>query len=308
MGVFDRMEARLERAVNGVFARAFRAEVQPVEIASAIRRAMDDRAGMAGQGRSVVPNIFQIELSGTDFDRLTADEGGLRDELVAAALEHADSQHYRPGGPLTVGFDCDESLETGVFRVRPATARRTEVPDPTGGSARSTAEGGYAGDAGLPGIDLRSGVDGAAAGAMPAPLPTGGPLPGGALPGGPLPDGVLPGQTRQGADDGLRTRRVNPADRPWLDVDGERYPLMGALTVLGRDDRADIILDDPGISRRHSEIRVTTDGPHFVTTIRDLGSTNGTFVNGDRITSQHLQDGDRITVGRTSVVYRAGRR
>ena len=59
-------------------------------------------------------------------------------------------------------------------------------------------------------------------------------------------------------------RRVNPADRPWLDVDGERYPLMGAMTILGRDDTADIILDDPGISRRHSEIRVTTDGPHLV--------------------------------------------
>ncbi|MBD3784978.1 MAG: FHA domain-containing protein, partial [Micrococcales bacterium] len=105
-----------------------------------------------------------------------------------------------------------------------------------------------------------------------------------------------------------RPRRVNPADRPWLDVDGERYPLMGAMTILGRDDSADIILDDPGISRRHSELRVTTDGPHFVTSVRDLGSTNGTFVNGERITSTHLEDGDRITVGRTSITFRAGRR
>ncbi len=104
-----------------------------------------------------------------------------------------------------------------------------------------------------------------------------------------------------------RPKRANPADRPWLDVDGERYPLMGAITILGRDDTADIILDDPGISRRHSELRVTTDGPHFVTTIRDLGSTNGTFVNGERITSEHLQDGDRVTVGRTSVTFRGGR-
>ena len=83
---------------------------------------------------------------------------------------------------------------------------------------------------------------------------------------------------------------------------------MGAMTILGRDDSADIILDDPGISRRHSELRVTTDGPHFVSTVRDLGSTNGTFVNGERITSEHLRDGDRITVGRTSITFRAGRR
>ena len=86
-------------------------------------------------------------------------------------------------------------------------------------------------------------------------------------------------------------RRVNPADRPWLDVDGERYPLMGAMTVLGRDDSADIILDDPGISRRHSEIRVTNDGPHLVRSIRDLGSTNGTFVNSERITSSPVTTG-----------------
>ena len=66
--------------------------------------------------------------------------------------------------------------------------------------------------------------------------------------------------------------------RPWLNIDGERYPLIGALTVIGRDEIADIILDDPGISRRHCEVRVTNDGPHLVTSIRDLGSTNGTYV------------------------------
>jgi pSer/pThr/pTyr-binding forkhead associated (FHA) protein len=83
---------------------------------------------------------------------------------------------------------------------------------------------------------------------------------------------------------------------------------MGAITVLGRDNSADIVLDDPGISRRHSEIRVTNDGPHLVASIRDLNSTNGTFVNSERISSHRLADGDRITVGRSTVTYRAGRR
>jgi pSer/pThr/pTyr-binding forkhead associated (FHA) protein len=45
-----------------------------------------------------------------------------------------------------------------------------------------------------------------------------------------------------------------------------------------------------------------------VASIRDLGSTNGTFVNGDRITSQRLNDGDRVNVGRTTLTYRAERR
>jgi pSer/pThr/pTyr-binding forkhead associated (FHA) protein len=67
---------------------------------------------------------------------------------------------------------------------------------------------------------------------------------------------------------------------------------MGAINVLGRDDDADIILDDPGVGRRHSEIGSASTG-HTVALIRDLGSTNGTFVNGERVDSEHLRDGDR---------------
>ena len=72
MGLFDRVERKLESAVNGAFARAFRAEVQPVEIASAMRRAMDDRAAIVGHGRTVVPNLFLIDLSPSDYERLTS--------------------------------------------------------------------------------------------------------------------------------------------------------------------------------------------------------------------------------------------
>jgi len=275
MGLFDRVEQRLERAVNGAFARAFKSEVQPVEIASAIRRAMDDRAAVIGQGRTIVPNLFTVELSDTDYDRLGGYDEELEVELIAAAQEHAESQRYQPGGPLQVSFASANDLETGVFRLRTSTARRP------GGAARRGEEG-YA--------------------AAPAPTPAPAPRP------QPADDGLEATQRQAPVAPPAPPRRVNPADRPWLDVDGERYPLMGALTVLGRDDSADIILDDPGISRRHSEIRVTNDGPHLVASIRDMGSTNGTFVNSERITSQRLSDGDRITVGRTSVIYRAGRR
>lgn len=304
MGLFDRMENKLERAVNGVFAKAFRAEVQPVEIASAIRRAMDDRAAStSAKGRNLVPNVFTIELSETDFERLTDHGKELEDELVAAAEEHADSQHYQPGGPIDILFDEDSDLETGVFRIRPSTAKRPRATGMTGQHQqvrRPTYDD-----------DPYAGESPAAGGAPAAPVPTPAHPPRG-------PQETRP--PRHGEDDELgetaayrpaqpppKKKRTNPADRPWLDVDGERYPLMGAITVLGRDDVADIILDDPGISRRHSEIRVTQDGPHTVATIRDLGSTNGTFVSGERITSTHLEDGDRITVGRTSVTFRVGR-
>ncbi len=281
MGLLDRLEAGIERAVQGTFARHLRSAVHPVEIASNIRRAMDDRA-VTSSGRAIVPNVFVIELSPSDFDRLSPDLAGVEEDLVAAAEEHCDGQHYQPAGPIDIVFEEHDDLETGVFRLRPSKASR---PRATGLTGQERA---------------------VAAPAAPAP----------AAPAAPVPPAAAPheddeGPTRpheQPAPPPARPRRVNPADRPWLDVDGERYPLMGAMTILGRDDSADIILDDPGISRRHSELRVTTDGPHFVTAVRDLGSTNGTYVNGERITSTHLEDGDRITVGRTSVTFRAGRR
>jgi hypothetical protein len=315
MGLFDRLEAGLERAVQGTFAKHLRSAVHPVEIASHIRRAMDDRA-VTSSGRAIVPNVFTIELSPGDYDRLHRDLQSVEMDLVAAAEEHCDGQHYQPAGPIDIIFEEHDDLETGVFRIRPSKASR---PRATGNTGQERP---------LPREQPRSAPD---AGAGPAIAPPHGPVaprPGAAGAAGAV-DGAgaagVAGAARRNSpppvrDDlgatarhpapspPARPKRANPADRPWLDVDGERYPLMGAITILGRDDSADIILDDPGISRRHSELRVTTDGPHFVTTIRDLGSTNGTFVNGERITSEHLEDGDRVTVGRTSITFRGGRR
>lgn len=312
MSLFERMERRLERTVNGAFARAFRSEVQPLELASALRRAMDDRATLLGKGRTVVPNVFTIELSPTDHERLTEYEDDLREELLAAAEEHAESQRYRPGGPLQVMLEEDEALETGVFRVRPATSRqpvaeaapRARNEEPAELAGEQYAEHGY---------DEHSSGDLAA---------DGGDEGGRYDEGGRFDQG---GRYDEGDGDDEPTRPHHPEpihpqpshrepprraaveDRPWLEIDGERYPLMGAMTVLGRDETADVVLDDPGISRRHCEVRVTHDGPRLVTHLRDLASTNGTYVNGEATDAQRLADGDRISVGRTDVLFRVRR-
>jgi Protein of unknown function (DUF3662)/FHA domain len=277
VGLFDRVERGLERAVHGVFAKAFKAEVQPVEIAAAMRRAMDDRAAVIGHGRTFVPNLFTIELAPTDYERLTGFSRMLTEELVASAQEHAESQRYQPGGPIQVDFLPVEDLETGVFRVRPSTAKVPVPRVPPAPAAVPPASGPVG-----PLAPAKSWTSAAVASVPPVP----------GAPHEPVP---------------AAHPRTHPAQRPWLDVAGDHYPLLTAITVLGRDDSADVIVDDPGISRQHTEFRVTSDGPHLVASIRDLGSTNGTFVNGQRITSQRLADGDRINVGRTTVTFRAGR-
>jgi len=294
VGLFDRVERGLERAVHGVFAKAFKAEVQPVEIASAMRRAMDDRAAVIGHGRTFVPNLFAVELAPTDYERLMGFSDMLTDELVASAQEHAESQRYQPGGPIQVSFVSNEDLETGVFRVRPSTAKGVPPVVPTAAPAGPPAARASAPVASPSPTSDPSGADPASAHDW-AWTPAAGAAAGGAAP--PAREPVAPSAAR-----------THPAQRPWLEIDGDRYPLLSAITVLGRDNTADVILDVPGIARRHTEIRVTSDGPHLVASIRDLGSTNGTFVNGERITSQRLADGDRISVGRTALTYRGGHR
>ena len=120
MGVLQRFERRIEEMVNRPFARAFKAEVQPVEIASALQRECDDRAAIVSRGRTMVPNAFTVVLGEHDYERLSVYSAALGSELAAMVHEHAQDQGYSFLGPVSVAFEADPALETGRFRVRSA--------------------------------------------------------------------------------------------------------------------------------------------------------------------------------------------
>jgi hypothetical protein len=82
--------------------------------------------------------------------------------------------------------------------------------------------------------------------------------------------------------------------------DGRTYPLSVGSTVIGRGDQANLRLPDVGISRRHA--RLDFDGGQVVLT--DLGSTNGTSVNGQRVSAVALNPGDSIQLGTTTLTFR----
>ncbi len=82
--------------------------------------------------------------------------------------------------------------------------------------------------------------------------------------------------------------------------DGRTYPLQIGSTVIGRGDQANLRLPDVGISRRHA--RLDFDGSQVVLT--DLGSTNGTMVNGQRVSAVALNPGDMIQLGTTTLTFR----
>lgn len=267
MGMFDRFEKGLERAVNGAFAKAFRSEVQPVEIASALRKAADDRAAVVGRGRTLVPNVFVVELGATDHDRLFDYSDALSEEFGANLMAYADQQGYAFVGPVSVVFQEVPDLDTGVFRVEASTVK---------GRQRERRP-------------------------APAPIPRDPETPGPGLSAARIQDGGRSAES-------VHLPSPPPRRRPWLEIDGRPYALASSITNIGRGEEADIIVDDPGVSRIHAEIRVTTDGPHLMTTVRDLGSTNGTFVDGQRVSAVQLAEGSAITMGRTRAVYRSGER
>ena len=105
MGVLQRFERRLEGMVEGAFARAFRSELQPVEVASAIQREMDDRAAIVAKGRTLVPNDFVVELAETDHERLDVYAESLGVELANLARDYAKEQGYSFVGPVRMTPD-----------------------------------------------------------------------------------------------------------------------------------------------------------------------------------------------------------
>jgi Protein of unknown function (DUF3662)/Inner membrane component of T3SS, cytoplasmic domain len=82
--------------------------------------------------------------------------------------------------------------------------------------------------------------------------------------------------------------------------DGRTYPLAIGSTVIGRGDQATLRLPDVGISRRHA--RIDYDGTQVVLT--DLGSTNGSMVNGQRVSAVALNPGDMVQIGTTTLTFR----
>ena len=80
---------------------------------------------------------------------------------------------------------------------------------------------------------------------------------------------------------------------------GSRYGLEAGLTTVGRHGDVDILLDDVTVSRRHVEVERVGDRY----TVRDVGSLNGTWLNGSRVEQGDLRDGDELQIGRFKLVF-----
>lgn len=234
-GILARFERRVETMVNRPFAKAFRAEVQPVEIAAALQRECDDKAAIVAKGRTLAPNAYVVELGTHDYERLAAYEQPLTSELASMVDEHVAAQRYSLLGPTSVRLTHVDDLDTGMLRVR--------------GEGHAQAS----------------------SGTRRAPAPA----------------------TEQ------QPTAPQPADETWLELGATLVPL-GRSVVIGRSPDAGLRLDAPEVSRQHAKVERMGDAD----ILTDLGSTNGVLVNGSRVREVALHDGDSLTIGTTTIVYR----
>ena len=211
-------EDRLERMVEGMFARAFKSGLQPVEVGRKLVREVDAQRTIDVRGRRIAPNEFLVRLSPDDHRRFADIQESLVRELAGTIREHAQEEELLFLGHVCVSLEPDDGLRVGVFRVK---------------------------------------------------------------------------------------TRFNDSDEAsnavYLELpDGSTLPLARETATIGRLTDSTIVLNDPNASRRHAELQLDGDSYALV----DLGSTNGSRVNGVKVERQLLRDGDELTFGTVTMTFR----
>jgi hypothetical protein len=112
----QQFERRLERLVEGVFAKAFRSGVEPVEIGRRLRREMDQHRAIGVRG-TIVPNRFTVSLSSTDYENFQSFADSLTRDLADYVREHAREERCTFVGPVVVELVDDAQLGAGQFLV-----------------------------------------------------------------------------------------------------------------------------------------------------------------------------------------------
>jgi FhaA, N-terminal domain/FHA domain len=238
MNIFKDFEKTLEGLFEGVFLRAFKSGVQPVELGKKLVREMEGHKTIGVSSHVYVPNRYEVGLSPQDYSRFELYQAVMATELENLLISYIKDKGYAVLDRPRIKLVEVERLREGEFWIK--TSLEGEVP--TG-----------------------HGAD----------------------------------QPRQGG------RRAKPSGPPVLELldSGEVSPIFAIEKEsirLGRVADNDIVLPDPNVSRVHARVW-RRDDSFFVT---DLSSTNGTWVNEERISEAELKDEDVIRLGSTRLIFR----
>ena len=124
------IEKRLERLVEGAFARAFRTELRPIELGRRVIREVDAHLTLGVKGERVAPNHIRVLLNTADYERFRPFAEALAAELADAVDEHVAEERYVMKGPSLVELIVDAKQHAGQFDVKTAVAVAPRVPGP----------------------------------------------------------------------------------------------------------------------------------------------------------------------------------
>lgn len=283
MGLLSRFEGKMEDTVEGAADRMGAAPLSPVQIAKKAEKQMR-REKMVGAGKQYAPTLYTVLVNADDDRRLLGYYPTLAGETETYLSAKAAEQGLVMDGQPLVRFIVDDDLRHGKFDViaemvasplveqlRQEEYARYGILNQGGGRPAPAPAGGY-------GFQ------------QPAPAPT------------PAPQTM---DFSAPADDGYDYNDYVADDEPRqayiYDITNDRaFTLPGDAETIGRESKNDIVIPDINVSRVHAEIRQDESGAWILT---DLGSTNGTFVNGRQIKSTALSDADRIIVGTTNLEF-----
>ena len=260
MGFLKHIEKRMESLVEGVFGRAFRRQIHPVEIAKGLTKQMDE-GRMVSISRTYAPNDFTVHLSREDSESIRAYQASLNDELIQYASTHAENKNYHLMSPPRIRFETEDTLRFGEFGVTAKLTggdgpREKGAPQDTSGQTRifRTEESS----------------------------------------GGQIDQGTATISADEARRHGLAREIVEVV------LGDEKHPLEGrGPWSVGRSQENDIVINDPNVSRRHARISRADGG--FV--VEDLGSTNGTLLDGAPIDRERIEGGDELTFGQSTARF-----
>jgi hypothetical protein len=246
LSVLRTIEHKIESLFEGVFGRAFRTHVQPVELARKLIKEMDDHKSVS-VSKIYVPNEYEVYLSEADREQFAEYEDSLVDELRDYLVEHARREGYVLLSQPRVTFETDSDLALGEFGIATRMAQKPNAEEPAEAGATMIYK--------------------------PRQQPT---------------------EAASAEELGVGREVVE------LELEGNRIPIDKRRVVLGRSRECDIQVNDPNVSRRHAEIR--QEGATYW--MVDLDSTNGIELNGRRQRRVKLENGTKVTLGSTDLVFR----
>lgn len=311
MGIFSRFESKMEDTVEGAADKMVGSPLSPVQIAKKAEKQMR-REKMVGAGKQYAPTLYTVLVNGDDDERLFGYYPTLAGEtetyLAAKAGEHG---LVMDGQPL-VRFIVDDDLKRGKFEIiaemvaAPIVAQlRQEEMERYGISLAAKPQPGVRGGAGARGgakggfdQGFNDGYDDGYGESFADPYadPFGEPLPE-----NPNNTMVFTGATAAKPEQDPFAPSPEKLTAYLYDITHDRaFTLDRPRMSIGRESVNHVVIPDINASRSHAEIRQEANGTWVLS---DLGSTNGTWVNGRRIKSAALSDADMIRIGTTDIEF-----